>query len=68
MLWVIRGLIKKGVRVDFKVVRTGLKSVNNTYRLLKIPLSAYIKAVNDKRHNDMIDMILYYTAKAYNLK
>ena len=24
--------------------------------------------VNDRRHNDLIDMIIYYTAKAYNLK
>ncbi|QGR17285.1 PIN domain-containing protein [Sulfurisphaera ohwakuensis] len=67
-MWVIKRLIKQGIEVDFNVVKTGLKSINKTYRLVKIPISAYIKAVNDKRHNDLIDLILYYTAKAYNLR
>ena len=67
-MWVIRRLLKEGTKVDFKIVKTGLKSVIKTYRLLRIPISAYINAVNDRRHNDLIDMIIYYTAKAYNLK
>ncbi|PVU69875.1 toxin VapC [Sulfolobus sp. SCGC AB-777_L09] len=67
-MWVIRKLLKEGTKVDFKIVKTGLKSVIKTYRLLRIPISAYINAVNDRRHNDLIDMIIYYTAKAYNLK
>jgi len=67
-MWVIRRLLKEGIKVDFKIVKTGLKSVIKTYRLLRIPISAYINAVNDRRHNDLIDMIIYYTAKAYNLK
>ncbi|MQL56386.1 PIN domain-containing protein [Acidianus ambivalens] len=67
-MWIIRRLLKEGNNVDFKIVRTGLKSVFKTYHLLKIPISAYINAVNDRRHNDLIDMIIYYTAKAYNLK
>ena len=67
-MWVVKRLMKQGVRVDFSAVRTGLKSVNRTYHLLKIPTRAYISAVNDKRHSDLIDLILYYTAKAYGLK
>lgn len=67
-MWVIRRLLKEGTKVDFKIVKTGLKSVIKTYRLLRIPISAYINAVNDRRHNDLIDMIIYYTAKAYILK
>ncbi|BDC18595.1 PIN domain-containing protein [Acidianus sp. HS-5] len=67
-MWVIKRLMKEGIKVDFKIVRAGLKSVNSTYHILKIPLSAYIRAVSDKKHNDLIDMILYYTAKVYNLK
>jgi predicted nucleic acid-binding protein len=67
-MWVIRRLLKEGTKVDFKIVKTGLKSVIKTYRLLRIPISAYINAVNDRRHSDLIDMIIYYTAKAYNLK
>ncbi|MFP3202885.1 MAG: PIN domain-containing protein [Sulfolobus sp.] len=67
-MWVIRRLLKEGTKVDFKIVKTGLKSVIKTYRLLRIPISAYINAVNDRRRNDLIDMIIYYTAKAYNLK
>jgi len=67
-MWVIRRLLKEGTKVDFKIVKTGLKSVIKTYRLLRIPISAYTNAVNDRRHSDLIDMIIYYTAKAYNLK
>ncbi|QXJ29387.1 hypothetical protein J5U23_02256 [Saccharolobus shibatae B12] len=67
-MWVIKRLIKQGIEVDFSAVRTGLKSINKTYHLLRIPTRAYINAVNDKRHSDLIDLILYYTAKAYNLK
>ncbi|BFI76971.1 hypothetical protein [Sulfurisphaera ohwakuensis] len=42
-MWVIKRLIKQGIEVDFNVVKTGLKSINKTYRLVKIPRSAYIK-------------------------
>jgi predicted nucleic acid-binding protein len=67
-LWVIRRLMREGVNVDLKLVKVGLKSVMNTYRLLKVPTSAYVNALRETGHNDMIDLLLYYTAKAYNLK
>ncbi|BCU69850.1 PIN domain-containing protein [Stygiolobus caldivivus] len=67
-MWVLKRLVKQGVRVDFSTVRAGLKSINKTYHPLKIPARAYINALNDKRHNDLIDLVLYYTAKAYGLK
>jgi predicted nucleic acid-binding protein len=67
-MWVIRRLIKEGINVDFKLVRIGLKSVVNTYHLLKVPISAYVNALSDNRHNDLIDLLLYYTAKTYNIK
>ena len=66
-MWVIKRIERKG-EVDLKLVNTGLKSIFYTYKLVKIPRTAYIKAVKDKRHNDLIDLILYYTALAYNMK
>jgi predicted nucleic acid-binding protein len=67
-MWVIRRLIKRGENVDEKLVRVGLKSVLETYKLVKVPVSAYISAVKDRRHEDLIDLILFYTAKSYNMK
>ena len=37
-MWVIRRLLNEGTKVDFKIVKTGLKSVIKTYRLLRIPI------------------------------
>ena len=67
-MWVIRRIERRGERVDFKLVSTGLKSILSTYKLVKIPRTAYVKAVRDKRHNDLIDLILYYTALVYRMK
>ncbi|AWR99049.1 PIN domain-containing protein [Metallosphaera hakonensis] len=67
-MWVIRRLIKKGAEVDLKRVKIGLRSVRETYRLLRVPTSAYLMAIKEKGHEDLIDLTLYYTAKSYGLK
>ena len=67
-MWVIKRIEKRGERIDLKLVNIGLKSILSSYKLVKIPRTAYVKAVKDKRHNDLIDLILYYTALVYKMK
>jgi predicted nucleic acid-binding protein len=61
-------LIKRREKIDYSTVRIALKSIFNTYKLVKIPRLAYIKYLKDDRHKDLIDLILYYTASIYGMR
>ncbi|BDB98547.1 PIN domain-containing protein [Saccharolobus caldissimus] len=67
-MWVMKKLIRRGEKIDYNSVKIGLKSLFNTYKLVKIPRLAYIKALKDDRHKDLIDLLLYYTASIYGMK
>ena len=65
--WVV---IRKVDRKDMDVVEEGLKAIRKTYKLLKTPIEAYIKAVKiyDLGHRDFIDAIHYTTALHTGIK
>ncbi|MEM1646488.1 MAG: PIN domain-containing protein [Ignisphaera sp.] len=67
-MWIMKRLIKRGEKVDYNAVKVGLKSLFNTYKLVKIPRLAYIKALKDDRHRDLIDLLIYYTALIYKMR
>ena len=44
-MWVVKRVERRGEKVDFGLVNTGLRSVMPTYKLVKIPRMAYVKTV-----------------------
>ncbi|WP_342765759.1 MULTISPECIES: PIN domain-containing protein [Metallosphaera] len=67
-LWVLKKLSRTGMKVNPRRVREGLISLRS-FRRARTPLSAFHKAWKSRdRHNDAIDLVLYYTALSLGMK